>query len=456
MKAAIIKIIIQIVLWLILLCVGTWYLYSSIGGISIPYASMPRFLQSIGACDANGVCDIASANGCFLCPYVQKLFLVIGKATAVLWDAIIGHTWIILVIGLAVFMFWQAYEVIKESNKENAALENTGEKKLNFAKWWDAVRKQIFRVMVVCALLGAVGFGGGRALQWTGNAIIYPVMSIGTSLSIAATETGAGGAACPVQENEEQNPMIGVSDSFMCVIGNLNAAVLYGANTGFAMMNFAWMGLGGGFFTWLGGLAIVLLFLYIGFNVVFKVLNVVFNLVFLIIFMPLLLAAAAFDETWKLASGVLNGAIGILAKAAVGVIGITLNVMIVSALVNHGMQSTMSSDTAAEYAIIEKCEKSSANEKGEIEAAAFKACFEAERRANPSAFGYLDKGWDFLVMMLFIFAVYYLLINKELEKRMGISEKDMYFEFGSNLKTFGQTLWKLPSKIINKIPVGKK
>ena len=70
-KAKIIITIIQIVLWAVLLGVGLWYMHSSLNltgdGIAIPYASLPRFLESIGACE-NGVCDIASANGCFICP----------------------------------------------------------------------------------------------------------------------------------------------------------------------------------------------------------------------------------------------------------------------------------------------------------------------------------------------------------------------------------------------------
>jgi hypothetical protein len=235
----------------------------------------------------------------------------------------------------------------------------------------------------------------------------------------------------------------------------LNATVLYGANTGFAMMNFAWRKMGGGFLTWLGGLTVVLLFLYIGFKVMFKVLNVVFNLVFLIIFLPLLLAAAAFEKTWTLAGGVLDHAIGILAKTAVRVVGIAIEIMIISSLVNYSMKSTMSSDPAAEYAIIEKCEKIAANEKGEVEQNAFLKCFEAERAANPSAFRYLDKGWDFLMMMLFIFVVYYSLVDKKLRGIINTSDDDAYFKFGGALKDFGKTIWNTARQLIKKIPIKK-
>jgi hypothetical protein len=451
MKVAIIKAVIQVVLWLILLGTGVWYLASSINGMSVPYASLPRFLKSIGACP-DGVCDIASANGCFLCPYIRKLFLVIGSATERLWNAIIDHTWILLVIGLVIFMFWKAYEIITDANKENAAL-GADDRKFDFRKWFDPVKDQFIRVLIVCALLGAAGYGGGKVLQETANIVIYPVMSVGTSLSMAAT--GMGGAAACEAKSDVDNPMSSVSDSFMCVIGNLNAVILSGASNGFAMMGFAWQGLGGGFLSWLAGLAVVLIFLYVGFNVVFQILNVVFNLVFLIIFLPLLLAAYAFEKTWDMAKGAATGAIGILAQTAVRVIAITLNVLIFSSIVSYAQRATMSSDPAAEYAILEKCEQAAADEAGEIDKNLYKSCFLAERAANPTAFNYLYKGWEFLCMMLFLFFIYEFLIKKKLLDRFVSSEKDEYFKFGDGLKSFGQAVWKLPSQIMKKIPVGK-
>jgi hypothetical protein len=59
-------------------------------------------------------------------------------------------------------------------------------------------------------------------------------------------------------------------------------------------------------------------------------------------------------------------------------------------------------------------------------------------------------------MMLFIFAVYYMLIKRKLDERIDTSDKEAYFKFGSSLKTFGEQLWKLPGQIIKKIPIGKK
>jgi len=317
--------------------VGIWYLNYSIGGMSVPYASMPRFLESIGACQ-DGVCDVSSANGCFLCGHVQQLFVIIGTATGVLWDAIVRHTWILMVFGLIIFMFWRAYQIIMESMKQSAKLTDLGERALKFEGWFKDVKPLAIRILMVGALLGVVGMGGRHALQATSDVVVYPVMYVGTSLAMAATGTGFVDN-CVAMPFDVDNPMAIVNSSFMCIIGNLNVAILYGASSGFAMMNMAWMGMGGGILTWIGGLLLVLIFLYVGFGVLWKVLNVVFNLVFIIVFLPLLLAAFAFEGKWKLASGVSKSAIDILAKTSVSVIGITLQVMILSSLLSYAMMS---------------------------------------------------------------------------------------------------------------------
>ncbi|MDR2268718.1 MAG: hypothetical protein LBD94_00865 [Rickettsiales bacterium] len=455
MKAAIIKVVIQIVLWAIVLGVGIWYLSSSIGGTSLPYVSFPRFLNSIGACE-NGICDIASANGCFLCPYIQKLFLIIGNATEVLWNAIIGHTWILMVVGLVVFMFWKAYEVITKANEQNAKLDDVGARTLKFTEeWFNAVKDLLLRVLIVAAILGAAWVGGTSVMKATSDTVVYPVMSIGTSLSMAATGMNQG-ATCGMEIVGDDNLMAGVSNSFMCVIGNLNAVVLSGANAGFSMMNFAWLGMGGGVLTWIAGLVIVLMFLFIGIDVLFKVLNVIFGLVFIIIFLPLIAASFAFDKVWKkIAGGVSKGAIEILAKTAVQVVGITIRIMILYSLTSYAFTSTMSSNPVAEYAIIEKCENLSALPDGKMDKDVYVLCFNAERAANPDAFKHLDKGWDFLVMMLFLFAVYYALVDKKLQGVMGLSGENVDFKFGENLKSFGKTIWNTANQLVKKIPVKK-
>ena len=85
MKATLISIAIRILMGAIALGVGIWYLSSSIGGAAITYTSMDGFLHAIGV--QNG--DIATANGCFLCGYIEQLFAVIGDAAELFWNAMV-------------------------------------------------------------------------------------------------------------------------------------------------------------------------------------------------------------------------------------------------------------------------------------------------------------------------------------------------------------------------------
>ena len=134
------------------------------GDAHVPYSSLPSFLKAIGVCKGD-VCDISEMTGCFLCPFIQKLFLTLSSAVELLWNAIINNTWMLLVLGLVIFMIWQAYLVMSEANKENASINSDGERKLNFGKWFDSVKKQVIRVMIASALLGAAGMGGSRMLS---------------------------------------------------------------------------------------------------------------------------------------------------------------------------------------------------------------------------------------------------------------------------------------------------
>jgi hypothetical protein len=455
----VIKLIIQVILWVCAIGYAGYYSYNIIspdGGIVIQYMSMPKFLNSIGACDANGVCDLASVNGCFLCPYIQKLFFIIGQATEVLWEAIINYTWILLVIGLVIFMLWKAYQIIMEANKSNASLTDNGERKLEFSKWWDAVKGQAIRVLVICALLGAAGFGGAKTLQVTSNIIIYPTMIAGTSIAMAATGTGES-ATCRPQRHDRPNPMNAVSDLYLCIMGNLNAAILWGMATGFAIGDMAWAGMAGGIFTWLGGFLIVVAFIVIGLNLIFKMLNVVFSLAFLVIFAPLLLASYAFNETWSMAKGLSGGALKILAKTAVRSVGVVIEVLIISSMVNYTVRSVLSSNPEKEYKIMETCEAKATDQKtGKVKKNKFVRCFKVQRLLNPDAFNYEGHGWEFLTTMFFFFLVYKVVIHKKLEGILDTSDGDAYFKFGDSLKGFFKSVGSLPFKLLKKIPIGGK
>ena len=66
-KAKLILLAVRFIMGLIAVGLGIWYLSSSIGGASLTYTSMNNFLVATGV--ENG--DIASANGCFMCKYMD-------------------------------------------------------------------------------------------------------------------------------------------------------------------------------------------------------------------------------------------------------------------------------------------------------------------------------------------------------------------------------------------------
>ncbi|MCL2748933.1 MAG: hypothetical protein FWE50_02555 [Alphaproteobacteria bacterium] len=486
LKTKLILTAVQVLMWCIAVGVGIWYLSSSINGDSITYTSLTSFMQATGACSSapgatEVACDISKSNGCFLCPYVTQLFNVIGSATKSFWDALVGNLWILLALGFIVFLFIHTFKTLQESNKQNIEM-GTGERKLDFEKWFKGVRDQGIRVLLVGAFLGALGLGGTAALRAVSDITIRPVMYVGAELSMAATGT-INTAHCPALDNStvKENNIIGPAlRPFMCVVGNISTVILAGAAAGFSLMNFTWMGMGGGLFTWMAGLALVIMFLIIGFRIFFDILNVVFRLVFIIIFLPIFIASYAFENVW----GVLKGAVGkgveMLVNCATRVVAITLKVLIIYAIVVFaadeygfsaitppviaGGQSAGSSKNIVIAAIFEKCEKVSlVNDV--MDKSLFKACWDKERAVvemtNPRAFDFMRNGWEFLMMMIGIFFIYFYVVEKKIDDILvkdQFSGKDGALNLGSTFKEFGQKVWSIPQGMTKKITdaFGKK
>ncbi|MFQ6739276.1 MAG: methionine gamma-lyase family protein, partial [Alphaproteobacteria bacterium] len=335
LKIKIITVIIRFVLGAAAIGLGIWYLTSSINGTSISYTSMSGFMNAIGGTDGN----IANVNGCFLCVYISQLFNVIGNATEMFWDAIVGHLWLLMAIGFGIFLILHTMNHFFDALKKTAAY-SADEQKLDFQKWFDKVWRTATRILIVGVLMGTVGMGGQQALRTISSIVITPVLYIGTELSMAAT--GAISAAqCNAITAASSGVLSPVLDNFMCVIGNLNTVMLAGAAGGFSMMNYAWMGLGGGAFTWIAGLSLVIMFLIIGFDLLFQVFSVLFKLVFLIIFLPVFLGAAAFEGVWKIASGLVGKAITMLVTSALRIIAITLKIVILYATIWFAADATL-------------------------------------------------------------------------------------------------------------------
>ena len=481
MKAKLIMIAIQIAMALIAIGVGIWYLTSAISGDAITYTSMDGFLNAIGAGDG----DIASANGCFLCKYIEDLFVVIGNAAEMFWTAMVDNIWILLAIGFGLFLFVHTGQYIFNAAKETAKLDEK-EKKLELAGWFDKVWRQGARVLIVGVLMGALGMGGTAALRTVANITITPVLFVGAELSMAASGV-SDAAQCGAIDaaNASDNVLAPILQPFMCVMGNINSVMLAGAAGGFSLMNYAWLDLGGGVFTWLAGLTLVLMFLIIGFDLVFQVLSVIFKLVFYIIFLPLILGAAAFEQTWSLASGVVKNAINKLVESAVQIISITLKVILTYAIVAYAadayfpgpvdgysailppmMGRTVENPDAQTMSIINvfsTCEQV-ATADGEMDADKFRDCFTAQRatieREYPGAFDFMRDGWDFLLMMILLFALYFWAIKPKVSAIFGLDKagKGEQFDFGTWAKDLGKKIWNIPKQIFGIISnaVGKK
>ena len=467
----------KLLMVIIAIGVGIWYLTASINGTSLSYTSVSSFMQQIGV--ENG--DIASANGCFLCGYISDLFAVIGRATEMFWNGIVHNLWILMVIGFGIFIIFHTLQYIRENatSKNIKDLTDT-EPKLEFSKWFEKVWKTGIRVIIAGALIGAINWSGTSALRTVTHLTVAPVMFIGSELSMAATGviTGATCNMPDIAETEEDvlNPVL---QPFMCVMGNLNAVMLAGAGGGFALMNYSWLNLdgdGGGVFTWISGLALVIMFLIIGFDLFFQVLSVIFKLVFIIVFMPLMIAAAAFEQVWSLAKNIMNSAIGILINSAITILKISLKITIIYAVVFFAADKyypspedgfttilppllsqitpeNMDGQTMSVMNVFNTCERVSLVD-GQIDKDKFVSCFETQRNIvesrYPGAFDFMDDGFDFLLFMIGIFILYFWIISPQVDKLLGNVGKES-FDYGQWLKDFGKTMYNAPLDIYLKV-----
>jgi hypothetical protein len=483
LKSKLILMAVKAIMWLIAIGVGVWYLSSSINGDSITYASMDGFLRAAGACgpSAQGVpgeiCDISQTNGCFLCPYIRQLFNVIGMASQDFWEALIGNLWILLALGFVVFLFFHTWKTMAQANTDNITM-GSGARSFDFKKWFDAVWKQGARVLFVGVFLGAMELGGTAALKTVSDITIRPVMYVGSELAMAATNS-VGGAHCPAMETEGGDNVIGPAlNSFMCVVGNASLVILAGASGGFSLMNFSYIGMGGGLFTWMAGLGLVLMFLIIGFSLFFDILNVVFRLVFVIIFLPVIIAGYAYENVWGVLKGAVGKSVEILVNCAVRVVAIALKVIIIYSVVTYaadeyfpgpadgysaifppglaGMGTADDSRNQVVAQVFAKCERASAAD-GAMDKDLFKACFDREKAAaeisHPGAFDFMEDGWDFFMLMLGMFLLYFYVLSKKIDELLvgDGAGKDPIFNIGGTFKEFGTKLWGIPSGIAKKV-----
>lgn len=470
----------KFVMGAIALGIGIWYLSSSIGGASLSYTSVDTFIQQIGG-GRSGTGHDCGVAGCFLCCYIKELFSVMGNATEKFWTGIVSNLWILMAIGFGIFLIIHTVKLFSEqaTNKDVKDLTNN-EPKLEFGKWFEKVWKTGLRVLIVGVLIGAlnwVGPNGTSALRTITNVTVTPVMYMGSMLSMATTNVISNKTCemATIAENSE-DILTPVLQPFMCTMGNLNTVMLAGAGGGFALMNYAWMDLddnGGGVFTWLAGLGLVIIFLLIGFDLLFQVLTIVFKLVFIIIFMPLLLAAVGFEQVWGLAKGLMNSAINMLVNSAVSILKISLKICIIYAIVFFSADNfypgpqdgfttilppllseitpnNLDAQTMSVMNVFSDCERVSLVN-GEMDREKFKTCFKQRKAVvesrYPGAFKFMSDGFDFLLFMIGVAFLYFWVVSPKIDNLLSAKDGKETFDYGQWVKDAGKTVYNAPEKI---------
>lgn len=491
LKTKLISLGIKILMGGIAIGIGIWYLSYSLGDAKLGYTDTSAFMNAI---NANG--NMAETNGCFLCGYITDLFNTIGNAAEIFWSAIVNNLWLLMVLGVGIYILIHAIQYLFERMKANASYSDK-KNDLDFEKWVEPVWKLVVRVLLVATAIGALSMGGIDALKIISEIIISPVLYVGATLA-SATTNAVFHSQCPIMDFSLSNGVMApIAGSFRCVIGNLNTIILAGAAGGFSLMNFSWMGLGGGIFTWLSGLGLVLMFLIIGFDLFFQILTVIFKLIFIVIFLPILLAAFAFEKVWKLASELFkNAIIKVLVPSAVRIVAVTLKIVILLATIDFVADATFPGGTdgynavlpplleqsyenvtpqnSAVMSVFQTCDSESMID-GERSADAFKQCFLREKTIieseHPGAFDFMrNGGWEFLMLAIGLMFLYYYVISPKIDKLLPagnvklsipnvageesdakVDTKGEEFDYGAWIHDLGQKAWHAPAKIFSNV-----
>ena len=192
--------------------------------------------------------------------------------------------------------------------------------------------------------------------------------------------------------------------------------------------------------------------------------------------MPLLIAAAAFEQVWSLAKGLLNSAVDILLKSVINILRISLKITIIYAVVYFAADQfypgpednftsilpplistvkpeNMDAQTMSVMNVFSTCEKVSLIN-GEMDKEKFTACFKTQKnlveQKYPGAFDFMDDGFDFLLFMLGVFMLYFWIVSPRIDKLIGSTDKES-FDYGQWVKDFGKTVYNAPVNIYTKV-----
>ena len=164
-----------------------------------------------------------------------------------------------------------------------------------------------------------------------------------------------------------------------------------------------------------------------------------------------------------------------LVKSAVRIIAISLKVLIIYATVSFAadeffpgphdgysvimppfMGQTVQNPDAKTLSVMNvfsTCEQVGLAD-GEMDADKFKDCFTAQRamveRQYPGAFDFLTDGWDFLLIMFFMFLLYFYVVSPRIDAMLGKDGREL-FDFGTWTKDLGKKIWSAPQQIFDAI-----
>jgi len=474
LKAKIVSLCIKFGINLILIGLGIWYVSVAIGGSSISFSSIDNFLSAIGVKDG----DIASSNSCFLCSYIERLFAMIGNVAENFWIKIVGTLSLLVFLGFGIFLIVSIAEHLYEASKKNAVLD-AGDKKLEFKPLFDKILNQGIRVIIVGSFLVFANTNNSNIsfLKSLSSIVISPVMLIGSEISMIATKT-AYSSSCNMETKESNDLLNPIMRPFMCTISNINFISLAGVSGGFALMNYSWLGLGGGTLTWLAGFGLIIMFMLIGFNLFFQILSVLFKLIFIIIFFPIIIFFYTFEKTWTIAKNVVPNAFNMIIDSSVKIVSVTLKTLVLYSIISFCAdeyfpapqdgynailppilenKQNIDAKTDSIISVFSNCEKISI-EDGKLDKDKFKNCFTAKKaeveRKYPGAFDFMDNGFEFIILMIGIFFIYFYLVSPKIDEILGSIGKEE-FDYGGYLKTLGKTVKSIPERILKMVNKSK-
>ena len=100
-------------------------------------------------------------------------------------------------------------------------------------------------------------------------------------------------------------------------------------------------------------------------------------------------------------------------------------------------------------AVFSNCEKVALVD-GELDKETFKNCFTAQRaaveRKYPGAFDFMANGFEFLLLMMGIFFLYFYAVKPKIDGMLGGDPKEE-FDYGAWVKDLGKSIWNIPTKI---------